>query len=61
MEMNTIGNYKILKLVTDQNTLEIQIENMKKMDTEQTSKCDIYIKIGDVISTIGAWRIKPTF
>ena len=30
-----IGNYKIPKHVTDQNTLEILIENTKKMDTEQ--------------------------
>ena len=33
--MNTIGNNKIPKHVTDQNTLEILIENMKKRDTEQ--------------------------
>ena len=34
VEMNTIGDYKIPKHVTDQNTLEILIENMKKMDTK---------------------------
>ena len=45
---NTIGDYRIPKHLTDQNTLEILIENMKKMDTEQqqinTSKCDFCIK-----------------
>ena len=35
MEINKIGNYKIPKHGTDQNSLEILIENMKKMDTEQ--------------------------
>ena len=35
MEINKIGDYKIPKHVTDQNSLEILIENMKKMDTEQ--------------------------
>ena len=33
--INTIGEYNILKHLTDQNILEILIENMKKMDTEQ--------------------------
>lgn len=33
--MNTLGDYKIPKHVTDQNTLEILMENTKKMDTEQ--------------------------
>ena len=33
VEMNTIGDYKIPKHVTDQNTLEILIEN-KKINTE---------------------------
>lgn len=33
--MHSIGDYKIPKHVIDQNTLEILIENMKKMDTEQ--------------------------
>ena len=33
--MNSIGDYKIPKHITDQNTLEILIENMKKMDIEQ--------------------------
>ena len=33
--MNTIGEYKVLNHLTDQNILEILIENMKKMDTEQ--------------------------
>ena len=33
--MNTIGDYKIPKHITDQNTLELLIENTKKMDTEQ--------------------------
>ena len=32
--MNIIEDYKIPKNVTDQNSLEILIENMKKMDTE---------------------------
>ena len=35
VEINEIGDYKIPKPVTDQNSLEIQIENVKKMDTEQ--------------------------
>ena len=35
LEMNTIGNYKIPKHVTDQNTHEILMENTKKMDKEQ--------------------------
>ena len=35
MEMRTIGDYKIPKHVMDQNTLEILIENMEKIDTEQ--------------------------
>ena len=35
MKMNTTGDYKIPKYVTDQNILEILIENMKKMDAEQ--------------------------
>ena len=35
VEMNTIGHYKIPKHVIGQNTLEILIENTKKMDTEQ--------------------------
>ena len=57
--MNTIGNCKIPKHETDQNTLEILRKDMKKMDTtNQISKCDFYIKIGNVISTIGAKRIK---
>ena len=30
MEMNTIGDYKIPKHVTNQNTLEILMENMKR-------------------------------
>ena len=33
--MRTLGGYKIPKHVMDQNTLEILIENMKKIDTEQ--------------------------
>ena len=33
--MRTIGDYKIPKHVMDENTLEILIENMKKIDTEQ--------------------------
>ena len=33
--MNTIGDYKIPKYVTDQNTFKILMENMKKMDIEQ--------------------------
>ena len=32
VDMNTIGDYKICKDVTDQNTLEVLVENMKKMD-----------------------------
>ena len=35
MEMTTIGDYKIPKHVMDQNTMEILIENRKKIDTEQ--------------------------
>ena len=35
VERNKIGDYNIPKHVTDQNTLEIQIEYMKKMDAEQ--------------------------
>ena len=35
VEMNTIRGYKIPKHVTDENTLEILIENTKKMNTEQ--------------------------
>ena len=35
VEMRTIGDYKIPKHIMDQNTLEILIENMKKIDTEQ--------------------------
>ena len=35
MEMRTIGDYKIPKHVMDQNSLEILIESMKKIDTEQ--------------------------
>ena len=30
VEMNTIGHYMIPKHVTDQNTLEVLMENMKK-------------------------------
>ena len=33
--MNTKEDYKIPKHITDRSTLEILIENMKKMDTEQ--------------------------
>ena len=36
--LNSIQGYKIFKHVTDQNTLEIPIENMKKMDTEHNSE-----------------------
>ena len=43
MEINKIGDYKIPKHVTDQNSLEIPIVNMKKMDSEY----DFYIKIGN--------------
>ena len=60
MEMNIIKDYKIPKHVTYQNTLEILMKNMKKMDTitpNQTSKYDFYIKIGNVIFIISA-RIK---
>ena len=35
VEINKIGDYKVSKHVTDQNSLEILIENMKKMDTVQ--------------------------
>ena len=35
VEINQIGDYKIFKCVTDQNSLEILRENMKKMETEQ--------------------------
>ena len=35
MEINKIGDHKISKHVTDQNSLKILIESMKKMDTEQ--------------------------
>ena len=35
MEINTIVDYRIPKHVTDQNTLELLIENIKGMDTEQ--------------------------
>ena len=59
--MNSIGDYKIPEYVTDQNNLEILIENTKKMDKETTpnqiSKCDFYIKICNDISIIGA-RLK---
>ena len=34
-KINTVGGYKIPKYVTDQNTLEILMDNIKKMDTEQ--------------------------
>ena len=34
MEINKIGDNKIPKHVTDQNSLDILLENMKKMDTE---------------------------
>ena len=63
VEMNTVGNYKIPKHVTDQNSLEILIENIRKMNIEQQqmSKSDFYIKIDNVISTIGVKRIKQTF
>ena len=33
--MNTIGNNKISKRVADQNTLEILMENIKKINTDQ--------------------------
>ena len=33
--MRIIGDYKIPKHVMDQNSLEILIENMKKIDSEQ--------------------------
>ena len=45
--MNTIGDYKIPKQVTNQNTLEILMEIMKKMDTEQQQ-----IKPQNVISIL---------
>ena len=35
VKINKIANYKIPKHVIDQNSLEILIENMKKMATEQ--------------------------
>ena len=35
VEMNAIRDHNILKLVTDQNTLEILMKNLKKMDQEQ--------------------------
>ena len=35
VEMNTTGVYKIPKNVTDQNTLKILMENIKKMDTDK--------------------------
>ena len=35
VERNKIEDYKIPKHETDQNSLEILIENMNKMDTEQ--------------------------
>ena len=35
VEMSAMGNFKISKHVTDQNTLEILLEKRKKMDTEQ--------------------------
>ena len=58
MEINTTGDFNIPKHLTDQNTLEILMESTNKMDTDQqqinTTKCDFYIKISNVISTIGA-------
>ena len=61
--MRTLGDYKIPKHVMGQNTLEILIENMNKIDREQhqTSKYDSYIKISNVISIIDTRRIKQTF
>ena len=38
VEMNTIGDYKIPKHVTDKNTLEILMENRKKT---QNSKLNL--------------------
>ncbi len=62
--MNTVKDYKIPKYVTDQVSLEILMENMKKMDREQYTKHENVIsniKVGHVISTLGAGRIKQTF
>ena len=64
VEMNTIRNYKIPKLLIGQNTLEILIENMKKMDTEQQKTKPqnmFFIKIANVILAIGEGRFKQTF
>ena len=47
VEMNTIGDYKIPKHVTDQNILEILMEIMKKMNTEQQQT-----KVHNGISTL---------
>ena len=62
MEMRTIEDYKIPKYVMGQNTLEILIENMKKIDAEKhQTKPQNMIKISNVISTIDTRRIKLTF
>ena len=58
--MNTIGDYKNPKHVTDKifwNSDRKREENGYKT-INQTSEYDFYMKIGHVISTIGARRIK---
>ena len=62
VEINAIEDDKITKHVTDQNTLEILMENTKKMDTEQQQTKPqnriFNIQIGNIISIVGARRIK---
>ena len=62
VEINKIGDYNIPKHVTDQNSLEIQIKKTWRKWTQNNSKPKLRIwflyKIGIVISTIGARRMK---
>ena len=55
VESNKIEDYKIPKHVADQNSLEILIKSMKKMDIEQRQtepqNMNFFIKIGNIKQT----------
>ena len=57
----SIGDYKIPKDLTDQNSDKKHEENEHRTTANRTSEYDFYIKIGNVISTIGARRIKQLY
>ena len=56
VKMNTMEDHKIPKNATEQNTLEILMKNMKKMDTEkQQTKHQNVISITKLVMSFYLW------